>query len=462
LNTRVYSIEDGERLKARSVEKTLRPWSAQDEVPGDMPTIITEGDGVYITDIDGRKMIDCVGGLWCVNAGYGRAEIIEAMTKQLRDLAFVSLMPGSANVPSIELAEKICEIAKEEQIVKMFFGSNGSDAVENAFKLARQYWKIVGRPEKYKIISLRGAYHGTHFGCLAANGLDSAFRRTYEPLVPGFINVETFDSYRPLIEGMSPESQVDLLLKLMVRQIEYQSPETIAALIVEPIQGGGGMHIPPQSYWRRLRKLCDENDILLISDEVVTGFGRSGSMFGIRGWGIAPDIMCLGKGISGGYAPLSATALSSRVASAWKQESDVRFIGGGYTHAGNPVACAAGVAALDIVLKERLPENARDVGAYFFEKLRRLVDVHEAVGDVRGRGLMMCLEMVKNRETKEPFAHDDEFPKNVSRFCRDNGIWLRQVEHKFIISPPLTFTRKHVDEVVAVLDRAYEEVKPER
>ncbi|MFA7439813.1 MAG: aminotransferase class III-fold pyridoxal phosphate-dependent enzyme [Sphingomonadaceae bacterium] len=442
-------------LKAHVIGRTFRPMSAQDENKGDMPSIITRGNGVYITDLDGSRMIDCVGGLWCVNAGYGRQEIIRAMEEQLQKLSYNSIFPGSANPPSIALSEMICELAREENITKVFYGSNGSDAVENAFKLARQYWKIQGKAEKYKFISLRGGYHGTHFGGMAANGMDSAFRRSYEPLVPGFISVETFDSYRPLVEGMAPDDQVDLLFKLMEREVAYQSAETIAGLIAEPVQGGGGMHMAPQSYWQRLREFCDRHEILLISDEVVTGFGRTGFMFGARGWNIKPDIMCCGKGISGGYTPLSATLVSERVASAWGKESEHSFVAAGYTHSGNPVSCAAGLAALQIVVDEKLDQNAGEVGAYFHEKLRGLVDRHEAVGDVRGRGLMACLEMVKDKKTKEPFEHGHPFPVEISRFCRRNGVWLRQVDHKFIISPPLTFTKAHVDEVIEVLDAAY-------
>lgn len=453
------STADRDWLKAEVVRHTLRPLSAQDEAAGDMPQIMSEGEGVYVTDVDGRRMIDCVGGLWCVNAGYGREEIIDAMNEQLRRLSFMSIFPGRANEPSIRLASKLCEIAHEENIAKVFFGSNGSDAVENALKLSRQYWKILGRAEKVKFLTLRGGYHGTHFGGMAANGLDSIMRRAYEPMMPGFIAVETFDSYRPLLD-LGPEDQVELCLQLLQREIEYQDPETIAALIAEPVQGGGGMHQPPARYWQRLRELCDEYDILLISDEVVSGFGRTGSMFGARGWGVKPDIMCCGKGISGGYAPLSATLVNARVASAWDKPSELAFVAAGYTHSGNPVACAAGNAALDIVLRENLTENARQVGAYFLERLRELVDRHEFVGDVRGKGLMLCLEMVKDKTSKTPFGHEDSFPSDISRFCTENGVSLRQSGHKFIISPPLTITREHVDQVVEVLDAAYRTVRP--
>lgn len=445
-------------LKNKVVESTLRPMSSQDEKNNDLPTIIHRGEGVFITDVDGNKMLDCVGGLWCVNTGYGRQEIISAMEKQLQTLSYSSIFPGSANPASIELSEYICDIAKEENIKRVFYGSNGSDAVENAFKIARQYWKIVGKPEKYKFLSLRGGYHGTHFGGMSANGLGGDFRRVYEPMLNGFMAMETFDSYRPLIPGISDEDQVDLIIALMEREIEYQSPDTIAGLIAEPIQGGGGMHVPPNSYWLKMRALCDKYDILFISDEVVTGFGRTGTMFGARGWNVKPDIMCCGKGISGGYAPLSATLINDRVASAWETQSDHSFVGAGYTHSGNPVSCAAGLAALKIVQRENLPQNAKEVGSYFLDRMQELVKKHETVGAVRGRGLMLCLEMVQDKESKAAFSHDDSYPKRVSEYCRRHGVWLRQVGHKFIISPPLTLTAEHVDMIVDVLDSAYSAV----
>lgn len=452
--------QQAETFAQRAIAHTLRPMSAQDEYPGDMPSIIDQGEGVYITDVNGMKMIDCVGGLWCVNAGYGRSEIIDAMTAQLNRLSYASTFPGSSNSASIELSEKVCELASEEDIVKVFFGSNGSDAVENALKIARQFWKKTGRAEKYKFLTLRGGYHGTHFGTMSANGLGSAFRRSYEPLLPGFICVETYDSYRPLVEGMGPEDYVDLLIKLMERQIEYEGSETIAGFLAEPIQGGGGMHVPPASYWKKLRQLCDKYDILFIADEVVTGFGRTGNMFGSRGWGVKPDIMCCGKGISGGYSPLSATLVSRRVAEAWNTIDEHSLVAGGYTHSGNPVACAAGIAALNIVVRENLPQNAGDTGAYFLSRLKELVARHEHVGDVRGKGLMMCLEMVKDKTSKEPFGEEDTYPSDISRFCRDNGVWLRRVGHKFIISPALIFSRQNVDDVVDVLDAAYSTIRP--
>lgn len=442
------------RLRQQSVVHTLRPMSMQDEKRTELPSILTKGEGVYVTDIDGRRMIDCVGGLWCVNAGYGRREIIHAMTAQLERLSFASTFPGTANVPSIQLAEKICQIAKPERIAKVFFGSNGSDAVENALKIARQYWKIKGKVGKYKILSFRGAYHGTHFGGMSTQGGGGIFK-AYEPLLGGFYSVETYDAYRPLIGGLDSEQLADLYIEILRREIVHHGAGTIAAFIAEPVQGAGGMHQPPQSYWTRVRQLCDENDILLISDEVVTGFGRSGSMFGIRGRNVLPDIMCCGKGISGGYSPLSATLITENVAQAWSEENEYSFVGAGYTQGGNPVSCAAGLAALDIVVNERLDENAKNVGEYLLRKLSVLPERHAVVGDVRGKGLMINIEMVKDQKTKEPCDHHDPLPDRVSKICQENGVWLRQMGHKFILSPPLILTREHADQVAEVLDHAY-------
>lgn len=457
MNIEEVSVEGSIALNA--FKTTLRPMSEQYDGAQDIPTVISKGEGVYITDANGNKMIDCVGGLWCVNAGYGRSEIINAMTEQLNRLAYCSTFPGSVNEPSIALSGLICDLAKEEGVSKVFYASNGSDAIENAFKIARQYWKIVGRAEKYKFMSLRGAYHGTHFGGMAANGLGGDFRRSYEPMLSGFISVETYNSYRPIVPGMSAEEQVQLILTLMEREIQYQSPETIAGFIAEPIQGGGGMHTPPSSYWKGLRKLCDKYDILLISDEVVTGFGRTGFMFGARGWEVKPDIMCCGKGISGGYAPLSATLVNQRISDAWELESDHSFLAAGYTHSGNPVSCSAGVAALTIVRDYNLPENAGLVGGYFLEQLKNLISKHETVGDVRGKGLMLCLEMVSDKEKKIAFDYSSDYPKRVSEFCKDHGVWLRQVDNRFIISPPLIFSKDHVDFVVSILDAAFSNVQ---
>lgn len=446
-------LEDANWLKQEVGRHAFHPMIDPKATVANPPPIIASGDGVYITDTDGRRMLDCQGGLWCVNAGYGREEIVEAVTKQLRDLPYYTNFPGSANAPAIRLSAKLCEVAENEGMAVAQFGSGGSDATETAFKLARQYWKLVGEPERVKFISLRGGYHGLHMGGTSACGGD-AWKRSYEPLVPGFFNVESPNSYRPPFEGFTLEQLGEMCATLLEREIVFHSPDTVAAVIAEPIQGAGGVFVPPANYWPRMREICDKYGVLLIADEVITGLGRSGEVFGVRNWGVKPDIMCLAKGITSGYVPLGATLLNERVAAAWKADGPRSVMMHGYTYSGHPVACAAGLAAIDLTLKEKLHENARDVGAYFIEKLRGLMDRHEVIGDVRGIGLMIAVELVKDRAMKEPFGPEESYPMRVSDKCLANGVMLRTIVNKFIFSPPLIFTRANADEAVDALDRA--------
>jgi adenosylmethionine-8-amino-7-oxononanoate aminotransferase len=431
---------------------SFHPMNDPKATEAQRPPIITRGDGVHITDLDGHRMIDCQGGLWCVNAGYGRTEIIDAITTQLHELPYYSLFPGSANAPATRLAAKLVELTGQEDMARVLFSSGGSDSVETALKMARQYWKLAGEPERVKFISLRGGYHGLHFGGMSASG-GEAWRRSYEPLVPGFLNVESPNLYRnPFTDD--PEELVEICIRLIEREIQFQVPDTVAAVIAEPIQGAGGVNVPPASYWPKLREVCDRYGVLLIADEVITGLGRSGTLFGSRGWGVKPDIMCLAKGVTSGYVPLGATLLNRRVADAWQAEGPRAVMMHGYTYSGHPVACAAGLAAVDLVINENLAENARVVGDYFLAQLKGLMDKHPVIGDVRGKGLMIAVELVKDRKTKEPFAPTDAYPLEISEMCVAAGVMLRTIVNKFIISPPLIFTKEHADEVVRVLDQA--------
>lgn len=441
-------------LKQHNTAHIMHPMQDPKALRDNPPVIIESGEGVFITDIDGRRFIDCQGGLWCVNAGYGRQEIVQAVTRQMEKLAYYSLFPGSSNSPSIELSQKLIEITAEEGMAKVSFGLGGSDAVESALKIARQYWKLEGQGDKYKFISLYNGYHGLNFGGMSACG-GVAWRSSYEPLMPGFFQVEGPHLYRnPFTDD--PEELAEICAQLMERQIEMQGPNTVAAIIAEPIQGAGGVIVPPASYWPRLREIADKYNVLLIADEVITGLGRSGALFGCRGWGVKPDIMCLAKGISSGYVPLSATLVNERVARAWERDAGFTSVYmHGYTYSGHPVSCAAGLAAVDLVLKENLTENAAVVGDYFMARLLELKDRHRAIGDVRGKGLMLAVELVKDRASKEPFGPGDSCPAAISESCVSNGVMIRTIVNKLIISPPLTFTTEHVDEVIRVLDQAF-------
>lgn len=442
-------------LKENNAKHQWHPMQPPKAVEADPPMIIQRGEGVFVEDIDGRRYIDCQGGLWCVNAGHNRAPIKDAITRQMDQLQYYTTFPGSTNAPSIELSAKLCEIAAPEDISKVFFCLGGSDATESAFKIARQYWKLVGKGEKTKIISLRNGYHGLHFGGMSACG-GNAWKRVYEPMVPGFFQVESPHLYRnPFTDN--PEELSRICAELLEREIEHQHPDTVAAVIAEPIQGAGGVIVPPASYWPKLREICDRQNVLLIADEVITGLGRSGTLFGSRGWGVKPDIMCMAKGLTSGYLPLGATLVGRRVAEAWNQGGPLSVFMQGYTYSGHPLACAAALAAIDLTLEEKLTENAAEVGAYFLERLRATIGDHPHVGDIRGKGLMIAVELVKDRRTKEPYTPDDAYPNKVSNTCVSGGIIIRCIVNKLIISPPLTFTREHVDEVVEVLRKAIEQ-----
>jgi adenosylmethionine-8-amino-7-oxononanoate aminotransferase len=418
----------------------------------DLPLIIVKGQDRHVWDIDDNKYLDLMGGLWCVNVGHNRPEVNKAIADQLGRIAYYNTFNGFSNPSSIELSTKLIEMLAPEEMVKIMFGSGGSDANETALKLARQYWKVMGQPEKVKIFSLKNGYHGVQFGAVSASG-GIVWRRAYEPLMPGFYQVDTPDRYRnPWSDD--PYELSEICAGILDREIQHQGPDTVAAFIAEPIQGAGGLIIPPDDYWSRIRKVCDKHDVLLIADEVVTGFGRTGEMFGVRCWGVKPDIMNFAKGINSGYIPLGATAVNNRVAEAWEKDHPLAPIMHGYTYSGHPVACAAAIANLQIVENENLPANAATVGIYFLEKLMELKKRHKSIGDVRGRGLMLGIELVKDRKTKEPFAPMDPYLQSIGPHCREKGVLVRNQGHRIIISPPLTFTKQDVDEAIDALDAA--------
>lgn len=440
-------------LKSNNGKHMLHPMTPQVALNDAPPVIIKRGEGVHVTDIDGNRYLDCQGGLWCVNAGHGRTEINDAIKNQLDELAYYTTFPGSNHSPAIELSARICEVASEENIRRVMFSSGGSDAIESALKIARQYWKIEGQPERTKFISLRNGYHGLHFGGMSAGG-SIAWRRNYEPLLPGFMQVESPHVYRnPL--SQDPAELAQICANLLRREIEHQGPDTIAALLAEPVQGAGGVIVPHASYWPMLREICDQHGILMISDEVVTGLGRSGAVFGTRGWNVKPDMMTMAKGLTSGYVPLGATLLNDRISRAFdRDDSEFAVFMHGYTYSGHPVACAAGLASLELTLNEKMTENAGEVGAYLIDLLRKELADFGIVGDIRGKGLMIAVELVKDRKSHEAFSPTDSLPHEVSNHCLRAGVMVRMIVNKFIISPPLTFSKANADELVDVFKSA--------
>lgn len=421
------------------------------------PLRIVRGEGCHVFDDAGKQYVDGVGGLWNVNVGHNRSEVKKAIVEQLDQLEYFQLFDGVSNPPAEALSAKLIAALAPEDMKRVVFSSNGSDATETALKLARQYWKVLGQKDRTKFISLKEGYHGSHFLSASVNG-NTVFRRNYEPLMPGCSQVQNPWVYRnPFTHD--PEQLVDICITLLEREIEFQGPDTVAAFIAEPVQGAGGVIVPPASFWPRVREVCDKYGVLLIADEVVTGFGRTGSLFGARTWGVKPDFMCFAKGLSSGYVPLGATVFNSRVASAFESNQDFSgVVMHGYTYAGHPVGCAAAIASLDIVEKEDLPGNAGRQGAYLLEALQPFVDRFEAVGEVRGKGLMLAIDLVNDKKTRESISPMSGYAYSVAEVARRHGAIVRPVGTKIILSPPLVMQRPEIDSIVSALEAGFTEV----
>jgi putrescine---pyruvate transaminase len=442
-----------EELKAENARHLLHPMTHPGTVREAPPDIIVRGDGSWIWDVDGHRLIDGVGGLWCANLGFGRREIRDAIVAQLDELPFYNTFRGANHPRAIELSQRLVNLMEPDGVGAVHFSSGGSDAVDSALKLARQYWKVLGQRDRTKFISLRQGYHGVHFGGASVNG-NTPFRRAYEPLLPGCFHVDTPWLYRnPYTQD--PEQLGKICAELLEREIVFQSPDTVAAFIAEPVQGAGGVIVPPPNYWPLVREICDRHGVLLIADEVVTGFGRTGHMFGTRLWGVKADLWCLAKGISSGYVPLGATAVSARVMQAFKGADPVLgTINHGYTYGAHPVAAAAALATLDIIESEDIPARAAREGRYFLERLHAMKRFR-IVGDVRGVGLMAGIELVADQRTRAPFPRGAPELTRVHREAYKRGAMVRLSGANIILSPALTIERAQLDLLCDALEGAF-------
>lgn len=446
-------MKQSETLRADNARYMLHPMAHPRQMQEQPPIIVVRGEGVWVTDVDGNRMVDGVGGLWNVNLGYGREEIKRAISEQLDELAFYSCFRGTTHPRAIELSARLVSMMQPEGMARVAFSSGGSDAVEGALKIARQYWKLMGQGDRYKFISLKQGYHGVHFGGMSVNG-NTTFRRAYEPLLAGCFHVDTPWVYRNPYTA-DAHALAETCAELLDREIRFQGPDTVAAFIAEPVQGAGGVIVPPPNYWPLVREVCDRHGVLLIADEVITGFGRTGSLFGSRLWGVRPDLMCLAKGINSGYVPLGATAVSERVAAAFlDDESGSGALMHGYTYSGHPVACAAALAALDLLEREDVVDNARVQGEYLMSRIKPFEQRFASVGDVRGIGLMACIELVADKEKRTPFDRKALFPARVAERTYRNGAMIRLSGGNLILSPPLVIQRPEIDLLVDALESA--------
>jgi adenosylmethionine-8-amino-7-oxononanoate aminotransferase len=445
-------------LEQVHIDTLWTPFLQMQQVQDQGPLIFERAEGVHLYDSQGKAYLDAHASLWLANVGYGRHEVIEAAYEQMKKMAFFSMFMGYSNVPAIELGARLTELLEPEGMEKLFFSNSGSEAVETALKMARGYWKNVGKAGKYKIISRKMAYHGVTLGAVSATGIP-ANRRPFEPLVPGFRHIPEPNCYRNAFgEGLTEEEVSQAASGALRWIIEFEGPDTVAAFIAEPVQGAGGVIIPPEDYLRRCRAICDEYDVLFIADEVITGFGRTGTWFGSRTYGIRPDIMCFAKALTSGYIPMGATACREEIYDAYLgKASDAREFRHGNTYAGHATAAAAALANLKLIEDEDLPGNAKGVGEHFLRGLHSL-ERHPIVGDVRGVGLLARVELVQDRKTRKPFEKPGTIGGRVQKRVQDLGVIFRNVGDVLTFSPPLILTATQADDIVTALDTAIGEV----
>jgi adenosylmethionine-8-amino-7-oxononanoate aminotransferase len=420
--------------------------------------IIDRGEGCYLWDINGKRYFDGLSGLFTVQIGYGREEMADAAAQQMKRLSYASHF-GFANGPSIELAARIAELAPGT-LNRVFFTASGSEAVETALKMARQYHRLNGYPGRYKTISRKVAYHGTTFGALSINGMTS-LRTPFEPLVPGARHVNNTNCYR------CPNNAAGGCCMRCLAEIEdtvqFEGPESISAIVVEPVQNGGGCFTPPPGYMQGIRDICDRYGILFISDEVICAFGRLGTMFGHEKYNYSPDIVTMAKGLSSGYQPIGGTIVRDEIADTF-MDTSTRMFTHGITFGGHPVAAAVALKNLEIMVNERVVENVAANEGYFRGQLESLKDRHECIGDVRGAGYFLAMELVKDKDTKESFsdAESEELLRGVvSTRLLEEGLICRaddRGEPVIQLSPPLITTRPQIDEMVDALDRVMNDV----
>jgi adenosylmethionine-8-amino-7-oxononanoate aminotransferase len=405
------------------------------------PLVMTRADGVWYEDAHGKRYLDGLSGIFVVTVGHNNRRVIAAMHEQLDQVAFTPPLHAT-NLPAIRLAEKLAEITPGDlNTIKLM--SSGSEATEAAMKMARQYHRQTGHPQKYKIISRYWGYHGATFGALSATG---TVRRKwmFEPTLQGFVHVWPPTCYRCPF-GLSYGSCGIRCATIVEDTIQLEGPETVAALILEPIGNTGGIVTPPPEYLPLLRGICDRYNVLLIFDEIITGFGRTGQMFAAQTFDTLPDLLCMGKGIASGYAPLAALACRDHVAAAfWGEDEDQVEFADGHTYGGNPLSCAAGLASINEIVERNLPQRARELGGQLLHRLEAVQELG-VVGEIRGRGLLIGIELVKDLATKEKFPADAKLGLQIGRRALENGLILRYDPDWIAFAPPLVMSDAELD-----------------
>ena len=445
-------------------EALFHPVTSIHDLEANGPMIYTGAEGVVVTRDSGQKIIDMGAGLWCVNVGYGRTELVEAGARAMQALSFQHFFGGASAEPTIRLADRVLSLFREtvpgSDMARVFFGCSGSDANDTAFKLVRYYNNLRGKPQKKKFIARKGAYHGLTYASGSMTGID-AYHKAFDLPIEGVLHTECAHYYGFGKPGESETEFTDRLVADLEAMIAREGADTIAAFIAEPVMGTGGVFTPPEGYFAKVQDVLDRHDILMIADEVITGFGRTGQWFGSGTYGIRPDIVSLAKGITSAYFPMSASIISNRIWEVLEKASpEMGPVMHGFTYSGHPVGSAIALANIDLMEREAMPDRAARLGPVLLESLRTKVGDHPYVGDIRGSGLMAAVEFVADKESKTRLpagAH-----KIVAAHALKEGVLSRALPFLPVtaFSPPLTITEAEIDEATTRYARALESATP--
>ena len=404
------------------------------------------GQGAFLFDANGDRFIDGLSGLWNNTAGNGRSELIEAGSNQLEAMAFASGYAGSSNDQAIALAENLARITYPS-INQFFFTSGGGESTDSNIKMARYYWKVKGKPEKIKVISRVGGYHGVTFAAMCATGLNY-YWPMFEPRMPGFVHIPgPYPYFYEAPEGS--KSQGIAAANELEKAIISEGPETVAMFIAEPVQGAGGVIVPQHDYFRRIREICTKYEVLMVSDEVITGFGRTGKMFGLQHWDVEPDMIQFAKAITSGYFSLGGIGVNDEIANTMNSSGKPWMHA--YTYSAHPTGCAIANAMIGVVEKDDFPKQAEEKGKRLLVGLKDALSHHPNVGEVRGLGLMCGIEYVKDRDTKEFFDPEDGIGAKLNNECISRGLFSRVRNDAYLLAPPIVTDNQTIDEIVDIV-----------
>ncbi len=447
---------DSQRLAQLDLDHVLHPMhDAAHNANG--PLVMVSGKGVYLTDVSGKRYLDAFAGLWCVNVGHGREELAEAAAEQIRALPYASGYAGASTPPAVELAARLADLAPGD-LRATFFTTGGAESTETAIKIARFFWKMSGKPFKTKIVSRQRGYHGTTGAAMVATGM-SNYWRYFDPVMAGFLHIPTCHCLHCSFANCGPGAECSLACADALEQaILAEDPETVAAFIAEPVSGAGGVVVPAPGYFQRIREICDRHDVLLVADEVITGFGRTGRMFGQQTFGYQADMMAFAKGITSAYQPLGGVMVNEKIHKVFRELPAGVTFAHAYTYSGHPVCCAVGLKNLEIIERENLPANAAAMGERLLAGLKQLEGL-PGVAEVRGCGLMAAVELGADKNGT-PLPAELRAGETARRHLLDHGVLTRVRGDTIMVAPPLIIDAEQVDFLVNAIGEAVRAAVP--